>query len=151
MKELKQKKRRWWKMVLLILLSILALIVIWFLIPYSPLKTQFKKDIRSLQKETIYEKNDLFTKDEFAGLPEPLQKYVEACGYIGNPKMNWVCMTYDDVDFKQGKDGPSLKIDYTQYDFVSTPCRMAFIDSSMFGVPFEGYDSYLDGKGGMKV
>ena len=137
-------------MVLLILLSILALIVIWFLIPYSPLKTQFKKDIRSLQKETIYEKNDLFTKDEFAGLPEPLQKYVEACGYIGKPKMNWVCMTYDDVDFKQGKDGPSLKIDYTQYDFVSVPCRMAFIDSSMFGVPFEGYDSYLDGKGGMK-
>ena len=150
MKELKQKKRRWWKMVLLILLSIFALIVIWFLIPYSPLKTQFKKDIRSLQKETIYEKDDLFTKDEFAGLLEPLQKYVEACGYIGKPKMNWVCMTYDDVDFKQGNDGPSLKIDYTQYDFVSTPCRMAFIDSSMFGVPFEGYDSYLDGKGGMK-
>ena len=71
MKDTKMKKR-WWKMVLLILLSILALIVIWFLIPYSPLKTQFKKDIRSLQKETIYEKNDLFTKDEFAGLPEPL-------------------------------------------------------------------------------
>ncbi len=149
MKDTKMKKR-WWKMVLLILLSILALIVIWFLIPYSPLKTQFKKDIRSLQKERIYEKDDLFTKDEFAGLPEPLQKYVEACGYIGKPKMNWVCMTYDDVDFKQGKDGPSLKIDYTQYDFVSVPCRMAFIDSSIFGVPFEGYDSYLDGKGGMK-
>ena len=59
-------------------------------------------------------------------------------------------MKYHDVDFMQGKDGPALKIDYTQYDFVSEPCRMALISSSMFGVPFEGYDYYQNGVGGMK-
>ena len=146
---MKEKKRRW-KMVLIIIISLLALIVLWFLIPYSPTKTQFRKDIRSLQKETPYGEDDRFSKEDFSDLPQPIQKYIETCGYIGKPKMNWVCMSYEDVDFKQGKDGPSLKIDYIQYDFVSVPCRMAFIDSSMFGVPFEGYDSYLHGKGGMK-
>lgn len=30
------------------------------------------------------------------------------------------------------------------------PCRMALIDSSMFGIPFEGYDYYQNGTGGMK-
>ena len=30
------------------------------------------------------------------------------------------------------------------------PDRLAFIDSKMFGVPFQGYDYYMDGKGGMK-
>jgi hypothetical protein len=136
--------------VLIVVLSIFALIVIWFLIPYSPMKNTFKKDIRSIKKENHIEETGAFRAEDFIDLPKPIQKYVESCGYIGKPKMNWVCMEYEDVDFKQGKSGPSLKIDYTQYDFASSPCRMAFIDSSMFGVPFEGYDYYRDGKGGMK-
>lgn len=34
--------------------------------------------------------------------------------------------------------------------FINEPCRMALIDSSMFGIPFEGYDYYQNGTGGMK-
>ena len=79
-----------------------------------------------------------------------IQRYIEHCRYIGTPKMSYLKMKYHDVDFMQGKDGPVLKIDYTQYDFVSEPCRMALISSSMFGVPFEGYDYYQNGVGGMK-
>ena len=30
------------------------------------------------------------------------------------------------------------------YDFVNEPARAAFIDSSMFGIPFQGYDYYTD-------
>ena len=57
---------------------------------------------------------------------------------------------YHDVDFMQGRNGPKLKIDYTQYNFVYEPCRLALIDSRIFGIPFEGYDYYQDGVGGMK-
>ncbi|MDY3917602.1 MAG: DUF6544 family protein [Candidatus Limivivens sp.] len=46
--------------------------------------------------------------------------------------------------------GHTLKIDYTQYNFIHEPCRMALIDSSMFGIPFEDYDYYQNGTGGMK-
>ena len=59
-------------------------------------------------------------------------------------------MKYHNVDFSQGRSGPTLTIDYTQYNFVNEPCRMALIDSSMFGIPFEGYDYYQNGSGGMK-
>ena len=59
-------------------------------------------------------------------------------------------MEYHNVDFSQGKDRPALTIDYTQYNFINEPCRMALIDSSMFGIPFEGYDYYQNGTGGMK-
>ena len=59
-------------------------------------------------------------------------------------------MEYHNVDFLQKKDSPALKIDYTQYNFINEPCRMARIDSSMFGIPFEGYDYYQNGIGGMK-
>ena len=49
-----------------------------------------------------------------------------------------------------GRNGPNLTIDYTQYDYVLKPSRLALIESSMFGIPFQGYDYYLDGRGGMK-
>ena len=64
--------------------------------------------------------------------------------------MDFVKMEYRDVAFSQGRQGPELTIDYTQYDIAAVPCRMALIESSMFGIPFQGYDSYRDGKGGMK-
>lgn len=64
--------------------------------------------------------------------------------------MSYLKMEYQDVDFVQGRNGAKLKIDYTQYNFIKEPCRMALIDSSMFGIPFEGYDYYQNGAGGMK-
>jgi len=43
-----------------------------------------------------------------------------------------------------------LKINYVQYNFVTEPNRIAYIDSSMYGIPFEGLDLYVDGAGSMK-
>ncbi|WP_418792235.1 DUF6544 family protein [Phosphitispora sp. TUW77] len=54
------------------------------------------------------------------------------------------------VDFLFGKDKPTIKIDYSQYNFVNKPNRIAYIDSSIYGIPFEGLDSYIDGTGSMK-
>jgi hypothetical protein len=59
-------------------------------------------------------------------------------------------MEYKDVDFGMGVNKPRLKIDYTHVDFADSPDRLAFIDSKMFGIPFQGYDYYMNGKGGMK-
>lgn len=50
----------------------------------------------------------------------------------------------------QSQSGPALSIDYTHYNFTNVPSRLAFIDSSMFGILFEGYDYYINGNGGMK-
>lgn len=134
-----------------ILLVIVGAILIWFNIPYSPVKKSFSNDIEELKKDIQFpEQADVFEAEEFSHLPIAIQRYIEHCGYIGTPKMSYLKMEYRDVDFMQGRTGPALKIDYTQYNFVSEPSRMALIDSSMFGIPFEGYDYYQNGIGGMK-
>lgn len=134
-----------------VLLIIIGAVLVWFHIPYSPIKSDFKADIESLKRDNqIGEEDVCFEKEDFSHLPLAIQKYIDYCGYIGTPQMSYLSMEYKDVDFMQGKTGPALKINYTQYNFVSEPCRMALIDSSMFGVPFEGYDYYQDGIGGMK-
>lgn len=133
------------------MLILIGGIMIWFHIPYSPVKSRFKKDIKNLMSENqLQTDNEVFTTDEFSHLPSAVQKYIQDCGYIGKRKMSYLKMEYHNVKFMQGKNGPALTIDYTQYNFIKEPCRMALIDSSMFGIPFEGYDYYENGTGGMK-
>lgn len=136
--------------ILIIIAAIILIIAIWFKIPYSPLKSEFSKDVKErIEKSTSVSKSEI-TKEDLAAFPPAIQKYVEACGYIGTPHKNYLRMFYKNVDFMQGKTGPKLKIDYTQYDLAAEPCRLALIDSSMFGIPFQGYDYYKNGVGGMK-
>lgn len=135
---------------LYVVMIALTFVIVWFVIPFSPLKSKFRSDVESLKLINRMDEDRLFEQSDFAHLPMPIQKYIEVCGYIGSPQMSYMCMEYDDVDFMQGRNGPSLTIDYIQYNFVVQPARMALIESSMFGIPFEGYDYYSDSAGGMK-
>ena len=143
------------KMILLLIIFVLiALVILWFSIPYSPFRNQFKKDLnKQIQlsesflrdtSKTVYEKAD------FESLPPLLRTYIEECGYIGSPRKSILQMEYKKVDFSLGQNRPKLKIDYSQVDFANIPVRLAFIDSKMFGIPFQGYDYFVNGKGGMK-
>ncbi|MBQ4310732.1 MAG: hypothetical protein II773_03995 [Oscillospiraceae bacterium] len=130
---------------------LIAAAVIWFRIPYSPLRSDFESDIERLTADSRCKySNDILGEDDIAELPPLLQDYLKTCGYIGTPCMSYMKMEYHDVAFRQGREGPSLRIDYTLYGIAAEPCRMAFIDSWMFGIPFQGYDYYENGTGGMK-
>mgnify|MGYP006932492706 CR=1 FL=1 len=134
-----------------VLLIFVGVILVWFHIPYSPVKRQFQSDVSILLAENqLSVENEVYTENDFLHLPTSIQRYIENCGYIGMPKMSYLKMEYRNVDFMQSKNGAALSINYTQYNFVSEPCSMALIDSSMFGIPFEGYDYYQNGTGGMK-
>ena len=120
-------------------------------VSFSFLNKQFEKEVSKLITENqLSVQNEVFSENEFSFLPSPIQKYIKSCGYISTPKMSYLTMEYHNVDFAQSEKGPNLKIDYTQYNYVKEPCRMAFIDSKMFGIPFEGCDYYENGIGGMK-
>lgn len=134
-----------------VLFIMLGTVLIWFYIPYSPIKHEFNKDVNIfIEENNSLNSDEAFTKNDFSNLPITIQKYIEKCGYLGTQKMSYLKIKYYDVNFIQGKDSPPLKIDYTQYNFVNEPNRLALIDSRMFGVPFEGYDYYKNGTGGMK-
>lgn len=150
-RQMKKVRKRKMVIVLGIFLVIAGAVAIWFNIPYSPVKRQFQNDIASLLAENrLSVAKEQFTKEDFAHLPAAIQRYMENCGYIGTQKMSSLKMEYHNVAFSQGQNGPVLSIDYTQYNFVDEPCRVALIDSRMFGIPFEGYDYYQNGTGGMK-
>lgn len=135
---------------LIIVAAVILLLAVWFNIPYSPVKAQFITDVEARTQKVAAGASEKYTADDFKDLPPTIQKYLELNGYIGAKRHAVLSMEYNDVDFGLGVNKPRLKIDYTHTDFSDSPDRLAFIDSKMFGVPFQGYDYYMDGKGGMK-
>ena len=135
---------------LIVVAAIILLLAVWFNIPYSPVKAQFITDVEARAQKVTAVASEKYTADDFKDLPPTIQKYLELNDYIGAKRYAVLSMEYRNVDFGLGVNKPRLKIDYTHTDFSDSPDRLAFIDSKMFGVPFQGYDYYMDGKGGMK-
>lgn len=133
----------------LAIVALISGILIWFYIPYSPTKAEFEKLTGYLRTKTTNQR-EVFTNEDIAALPLPVQKHFQYCGYIGKSKMTNMNIHFNDVDFVLSPDKPKLKIKYTQYNFVEKPERIAYIDTSLYGIPFEGIDAYKNGAGSMK-
>ncbi|MDD4146007.1 MAG: hypothetical protein PHS83_02740 [Clostridia bacterium] len=146
---MKKRSKRKMQVIIGVLLLIIGIITVFFNISYSKTRAEFSELTGSLLNEVPNE-SGVFTEEDIVDLPLPVQKYFRYCGYIGTPKMSFMKASYQDVDFVFGKDKPTIKIDYIQYNIANKPARVAYIDSSKYGIPFEGLDSYTAGKGSMR-
>lgn len=122
-------------------------------ISYSKTKKCFLNDVALLiQSQASYSLNGTkyFSDEDIRKLPEPIQKYFVYCGWLGTPKMDYMKMTLKNVPFSLGRNKRTIKINYTQYNAAHTPDRIAYIESALFGIPFEGKDTFIHGTGSMK-
>lgn len=134
--------------VLIGLLILLAAVMVFFRLPFSKTMTEFNRVVEN-KVASISKSSEVFTEEDLKKLPGPVQKYFKRCGYIGTAKMSYMKAEFKNVDFKMSEE-KTISIDYTQYNFANKPDRFAFIDSDLYGIPFEGFDSYKDGVGSMK-
>jgi len=130
-----------------VLFTIIISAIIYLKIPGSKTKSDFQNTVNGMISKAP-EYGEVFTEKDIENLPLPVQKYFRYCGFLGTPKMSYMKATFKDVDFILGDK--KVKIDYTQYNFVEMPERIAYINSSMYGIPFEGLDSYKNGAGSMR-
>ncbi|WMJ76840.1 MULTISPECIES: DUF6544 family protein [unclassified Sedimentibacter] len=129
-------------------LFVIVLLILFLYMPYSKTKKEFNNVIENRVK-SMSKTLEVFTENDMINLPEPVQKYFKKCGYIGKPKMSYMKAYYKNVNFKMSPS-KTIKIDHTQCNFVKRPERFAFINSNLYGIPFEGLDSYDCGIGRMK-
>jgi hypothetical protein len=148
----KRGKRMW--ISLGIIFIILGGAILFFHIPYSPTRKEFsqleKQLIQAAGVSAGVADKAVFTEQDIADLPQPLQRYFRHCGYIGTPKMSYMKAIFNQTDFRMDRNKPSGHIGYSQLNTVKEPHRIALIESYMFGIPFQGLDSYLNGQGAMK-
>jgi len=132
-----------------VLVLIVVAVVVFFVIPYSPLKAEFNRDVKE-RIDRSSQVTGVLIYEEVEHFPLSVKRYLETCGYMGKPKSSRMKISFKNTDFKLSREKPMIKIGYSQVNFVQKPDRLAFIDTRMYGIPFQGYDSLLDGEGGMK-
>jgi len=135
------------QIVLAVIGIIICGIIIFFNIPYSRTKAEFNKII-SEEKSKLTASKEVLTEDDIDALPDSLKKHFRYVGFIGKQKPIYMNIAFKDVDFIQVDN--HLKMDYTQYNFVNIPLRYALIESSLYGIPFQGMDYLSSESGGMK-
>ncbi len=85
-------------------------------------------------------------------LPEPLQRYLNYCGYPRKPMVHNAKIVWRDLHFKRSLERDWEKMSCMQFNSSAEPCRIAYMKMILKGlVPFEGIDSYQDGIGNMNM
>jgi len=125
-------------------------VIVFFQIPYSPTRSAFQKDVQIHTEQSSAMLSRVFAEQDIAHLPEPVQNHFRVAGLIGQPMMTSTRAFMQSVPLYDAIDKPPMIIDYTLYLFAHKPVRLAYIYTSMFGIPFEGFDSTQDGVGFMK-
>lgn len=133
--------------VIALMVSGIGLLLGW---PHSRTKAEFERLATNHLSSQALRESNVFTLKDIKELPEPVQAYFRYSGFLGQPKMAYMKITFQDVDFVMSPQNKKLKMDYTQYNFAREPVRLAYIDAAMYGIPFEGLDTYIGGHGGMK-
>lgn len=92
----------------------------------------------------------LETEADLEPLPAPVQKYLHYVGAVGKPKIqNFRAKSAGSMKTKM--DGDWLDITSRQYNFFDDPTRVFFIESTMFGVPFDGLHLYVGPNATMQI
>jgi len=113
------------------------------------MKRSFQRDVQRHSQESI-RPTGVFTEESIRHLPEPVQNHFKAAGLIDQPIMPWTKILAPSAHMFESKNSGPLVMDYTFYLFGHQPVRLAYMNTSMFGLPFEAFDSFQNGKGFMK-
>lgn len=92
----------------------------------------------------------VLTQEEINHLPAPVQRHLQACGFVGREKIVNAQVEWADSHIKMKPGGKWMRLKTLQYNSVNPPFRIAYMKAMMMGViPFEGRDLYAGGQGHM--
>jgi hypothetical protein len=92
----------------------------------------------------------IVSREDIQHLPAPVQKYLDYVGAIGKPKVhNFRAVFHGSM--KRSIEGNWMDITSQQYDFFDDPARLFYIESTLFGIPFDGLHAYVGDSATMQI
>ena len=139
------------RVMLIVLSVIVGLVVIYSLIPskaFSLFKTEVEKELSNHPPTH----QGVFTEQDIASLPDPVQRYFRHCGFIGKPKMTNGALDIERMQLKLDLKKDFFPVKSYQLNAVVEPARIVYLKAKMFGViPFDGRDKYWNNEGNMFI
>jgi hypothetical protein len=105
----------------------------------SSYRNQFRADAES--RLLTVPVASVLTERDIQHLPSPVQDYLRFTGSVGRPKvLNFRAVMTGAM--RRTLDGEWQEIVARQYSFYGDMARLFYIESSMYGIPFDGYHAY---------
>jgi Family of unknown function (DUF6544) len=92
----------------------------------------------------------LLSEQDLDHLPSAVRRYVQYSGAIGKPRATNVRVCLSGM-FRREKEDSWMPVSSRQYDFFREPARIFYIESSVFGVPFDGLHVYKCSSASMQI
>lgn len=116
------------------------------------MKRLYRNEISQELAKYAQPKDEIFTEQDIASLPRPVQKYFHYTGYLGKRKMSCAQLNWQDTFIRLSPRHDWMSITYQQVNAVPKPFRSALIQAKMMGIfPLEGRDIYQEGQGNMLI
>ena len=74
------------------------------------------------------------TRDDLAGLPGCVRRYIERSGAVGRPRPQNMRVSFDARMYRRPGQKP-MRAHAVQYSFFARPARLFLMDARMFGLP----------------
>jgi len=114
----------------------------------SSYKNIYKTEVQ-IRLNDIYD-TSVVSEADIRNIPEPVKKYLHYVGAVGKPKVhNFRAVINGRMRFE--KESKWMDIDAQQYNFTNDPTRVFFIESKMFGIPFDGLHLYIGENATMQI
>lgn len=107
-------------------------------------RTEARRGISRLSEMSLVCENDI------THLPRPVQKYLRYAGVLGKPRVQNFRARFTG-QIRRTMESSWMDFVSQQYNFMDEPTRVFFIESSVFGVPFDGLHLYVDSNAIMKI
>jgi hypothetical protein len=92
----------------------------------------------------------ILTEQSIQHLPFIVQKYLHYVGAVGRP-MVYNFRAVFRGSMKRTMEGNWIDITSQQYNFFDEPARLFYIESSLYGIPFDGLHMYLGSNATMQI
>jgi hypothetical protein len=92
----------------------------------------------------------LVSREDIQHLPVPVQKYLDYVRAIGKPKVRNFRATFRGR-MKRSIEDNWMDITCQQYNFYDDPARLFYIESTVFGIPFDGLHAYVGNSATMQI
>jgi hypothetical protein len=92
----------------------------------------------------------VLTDGDLAHLPQPVQRYLRACGVVGQPRVrNFRARMHGRI--RSGPESRWMPFTAEQHNFYGKSARLFYMDASMLLVPFQAFHRYAGGAAAMRV
>ena len=92
----------------------------------------------------------IVTIDDIRHLPVSVQKYLEYVGAVGKPKAHNFRAVFRG-SMRRSLESDWIDISSHQYNFFGDQSRLFYIESSLFGIPFDGLHAYVGDNAIMQI